>query len=77
MKKFLQITSPYIKLDAHFKERFDLIKNDPSIYLHILFGKNEDDFYKSVNSDDLEYFKSSNLIVPLAEFAVTSSFLPI
>ncbi|EAS19778.1 hypothetical protein BBFL7_02178 [Flavobacteria bacterium BBFL7] len=57
-KKFLFITSPYIKLDDHFKERFDLIKNDPSIYLHILFGKNEDDFYKSVNSDDLEYFKS-------------------
>ncbi|PPK93059.1 hypothetical protein LY01_02764 [Nonlabens xylanidelens] len=39
-KKFVYITSPYIKLDNHFKERFDLIKGDPSIYLQILFGKN-------------------------------------
>jgi hypothetical protein len=57
-KKCIYITSPYIKLDQHFKERFDLIKNDPSIYLQILFGKNEKDIYKSVKSEDLEYFKS-------------------
>jgi len=57
-KKFVYITSPYIKLDYHFKERFDIIKNDPSIYLQILFGKNENDIYRSVNSDDLDYFKS-------------------
>ncbi|WP_047547422.1 phospholipase D family protein [Psychroserpens sp. Hel_I_66] len=57
-KKFIIITSPYIKLDDHFKERFNLIKNDPSIYLQILFGKNEDNFYRSMKSEDLEYFKS-------------------
>lgn len=57
-KKFVYITSPYIKLDNHFKERFDLIKGDPSIYLQILFGKNEKDFYRSIKSKDLEYFKS-------------------
>ncbi len=57
-KKFIIITSPFIKLDDHFKERFNLIKNDPTIYLQILFGKNEDNFYRSIKSEDLEYFKS-------------------
>ena len=57
-KKHIYITSPYIKLDQHFKERFNLIKNDPSIYLQILFGKNEKDIYRSVKSEDLEYFKT-------------------
>jgi hypothetical protein len=57
-KKHIFITSPYIKLDQHFKERFNLIKNDPNIYLQILFGKNEKNFYRSVKSKDLEYFKS-------------------
>lgn len=57
-RKFIQITSPYIKLDDHFKERFDLIKNDPSIYLQILFGKNEANFYRSMKSEDLNYFKA-------------------
>jgi len=56
--KFIHITSPYIKLDDHFKERFNLIKNNPSIYLQILFGKNEDNFYRSMKSEDLDYFKS-------------------
>jgi hypothetical protein len=56
--KFIHITSPYIKLDNHFKERFNLIKNNPSIYLQILFGKNEDNFYRSMKSEDLDYFKS-------------------
>lgn len=56
-KRFLHITSPYIKLDDHFKERFDLIKNNPNIHLLILFGKNEKDFNRSVKSKDLEYFK--------------------
>jgi hypothetical protein len=57
-KKHIHITSPYIKLDGHFKERFDLIKNNPSIYLQILFGKNEKDIYRSVKSEDLDYFKT-------------------
>ncbi|SCY00333.1 hypothetical protein SAMN05192588_0678 [Nonlabens sp. Hel1_33_55] len=57
-KKFLFITSPFIKLDDHFRERFDLIKNNPSIYLQIMFGKNENDFYRSVRTEDLEYFKT-------------------
>jgi hypothetical protein len=57
-KKFIIITSPYIKLDSHFKERFNLIKNDPSVYLQILFGKNEDNLYRSMKSEDLDYFKS-------------------
>lgn len=57
-KRFIVITSPYIKLDDHFKERFNLIKNDPSIYLQIIFGKNEDNLYRSLKSEDLEYFKS-------------------
>ena len=56
--KYIRITSPYIKLDDHFKELFNVIKNDPSIYLQILFGKNEDDFYRSMKSEDLDYFKS-------------------
>ncbi|QXP78308.1 MULTISPECIES: phospholipase D family protein [Winogradskyella] len=57
-KKFIIVTSPYIKLDDHFKNRFNLIKNNPSIYLQILFGKNEDNFYRSMKSEDLDYFKS-------------------
>ena len=57
-KKFVFITSPYIKLDNHFKERFDLVKKNPSIYLQILFGKNEENFYQSMKSEDLDYFKS-------------------
>jgi hypothetical protein len=57
-KKFIYITSPYIKLDDHFKERFNLIKNNPNIYLQVLFGKNEADFYRSVKSEDLDYFKA-------------------
>ncbi|WP_178989026.1 phospholipase D family protein [Winogradskyella schleiferi] len=57
-KKFIYITSPYIKLDAHYKERFDLIKNNPNIYLQVIFGKNEANFYRSMRSEDLDYFKA-------------------
>lgn len=57
-KKFIVITSPFIKLDDHYKERFNLIKKNPNIYLRILFGKNEDNLYRSMKSEDLDYFKS-------------------
>ncbi|WP_405352262.1 phospholipase D family protein [Nonlabens sp. Asnod3-H03] len=56
-KKFLFITSPYIKLDDHFKERLEILKKNREIYIHILFGKNESNIRNSFNRNDLDFFK--------------------
>ena len=54
----LMIVSPYIKLGNYFKELFNKHKNNPSIHLKIIFGKNENEVKKSMNKNDFEFFKN-------------------
>lgn len=56
-KEELLIVSPYIKLDAHFKELFDKQRHNHELHILLMFGKNEGQVDKSFNKSDLEYFK--------------------
>lgn len=56
-KNTLLIVSPFIKLDDYFKELFNTHKKSPALHIIIIFGKNEDNVYKSFNKSDFEYFK--------------------
>lgn len=49
--------SPYIKLDAQYKELFDKQRHNNELHILLTFGKNERRVDKSFNQSDLEYFK--------------------
>lgn len=53
----LLIVSPYIKLDYYFRKLFDEHKKNSKIEIILVFGKNENDIFKSLNKVDLDYFK--------------------
>ncbi len=56
-KEKLVIVSPFIKLDEYFIQHFNHHINNPSLHLLVVFGKNEYDKSKSLNSADFEFFK--------------------
>lgn len=57
-KKQLLIVSPYIKLDDYFKnELFNRLKGNSSLHILIAFGKNQNNPWKSIKEEDVEYFK--------------------
>lgn len=66
-KKEIIIVSPYIKLDDQYKKVLDKATEDHDVHLKLLIGKNEDDIYRSISKDDLEYFKSHSNISILYE----------
>lgn len=56
-KKSLLLVSPFIDLDRRIQDALKekLTKHD--FKLQVLFGKNEDNIYKSIKRDSLEFFK--------------------
>jgi len=56
-KDQLLIVSPFIKLDSYFKTIFERQLHNSRLHLVIVFGKNEHDRSKSLNSEDFSFFK--------------------
>lgn len=56
-KKHLLLISPFIDLDARIKDALSEKKQSPDFELLVLFGKNENDFYRSVKRDSFEFLK--------------------
>jgi hypothetical protein len=61
--KELIILSPFIRLDEYCKKIFGKLKNSPELEIIIVFGKNEGETQRSLNQDDLEFFKDFENIV--------------
>lgn len=57
-EKNLLIVSPFIKLDDYFKKLFQKHQDNPELHLILVFGKNEKDLNKSLNKNDIDFFKS-------------------
>lgn len=56
-RKELLIVSPYIKLDDYFKkELFNRLKGNSSLHVLLAFGKNQNNPWKSINKEDVNYF---------------------
>lgn len=64
-KKELIILSPFIRLDDYYKDIiFKKLKNNPSLEIIIVFGKNEGETQRSLNQNDLGFFKEfSNVVI--------------
>ena len=56
-KKYLLLVSPYIDLDMRIRDALKekILKHD--FELRVLFGKNEDNYYRSVKKDSFEFLK--------------------
>lgn len=61
--KELIILSPFIRLDEYCKKIFNKLKNSPELEIILVFGKNEGETQRSLNQDDLEFFKDFENIV--------------
>ena len=61
--KELIILSPFIRLDEYCKKIFSRLKNSPELEIILVFGKNEGETQRSLNQDDLEFFKDFENIV--------------
>ena len=55
-KEKLVLVSPYIKLDAHFRQILDQHAHNPQLELLVVFGKNPGHVSRSVSREDLTYF---------------------
>jgi hypothetical protein len=53
----LILISPYIKLHERYASVLKVKKDDPSLEITVVFGKNEDDFSRSMHLDDFAFFK--------------------
>lgn len=53
----LLLVSPFIKLDAYFKELFKKHLYNPNTHIILVFGKNENAVRKSMSKEDFDYFK--------------------
>jgi len=56
-ENFLLIVSPFIKLDRELKDILREKKGDREFQILLLFGKNDQDLGKSLNSGDLSFFQ--------------------
>lgn len=61
--KELIILSPFIRLDEYCKKIFSKLKKCPELEIILVFGKNEGETQRSLNQDDLEFFKDFENIV--------------
>ena len=61
--KELIILSPFIRLDEYCKKIFSKLKNSPELEIILVFGKNEGETQRSLNQDDLDFFKDFENIV--------------
>src|SRR5688572_22855208 len=55
--KHLLLISPFIDLDARIMDALNEKKELPDFELLVLFGKNENNYYRSIKKDSLEFFK--------------------
>ncbi len=55
-KKEIILISPYIQLHERYKSALLTRKQDPSIKLSVLFGKNENNLSKSMKEEDFDFF---------------------
>jgi hypothetical protein len=55
-KEQLVLVSPYIKLDAYFRQLLDQHAHNPHLALVVVFGKNPGHVRRSVSAEDLAYF---------------------
>ncbi|MGO2102879.1 MAG: phospholipase D family protein [Psychroflexus halocasei] len=51
------LISPYIKLHERYKSSLLTKLNNDELKITVLFGKNEDDFSKSMKQEDFDFFK--------------------
>jgi hypothetical protein len=56
-QKYLLLVSPFIDLDARIMDALIEKKDRTDFQLLILFGKNENNYYKSITKDSLEFLK--------------------
>lgn len=56
-RKKLLLVSPFIDLSPEIKRFLVEKKEDPTFQLQILFGKNSEQFYKSLKQDSFDFFK--------------------
>lgn len=54
---YIILISPYIKLHDRYASALKAKKDNPNIKIIVVFGKNEDDFSKSMKQDDFNFFK--------------------
>lgn len=67
-KESLVIVSPYIKLDDYFRDVFERKMDKPKLHLLLIFGKNENQYGKSLSLEDFEFFKKfSNVSIVFAK----------
>jgi hypothetical protein len=55
-KEKLVLVSPYIKLDAYFRQILDQHAHNPQLELLVVFGKNPGHVTRSISREDLDYF---------------------
>lgn len=55
--KYLLLVSPFIDLDARIKDALNEKKQNHDFKLYVLFGKNENNYYRSVKKDSFEFLK--------------------
>lgn len=55
--KYIILISPYIKLHDRYASALKAKKDNPYLKIIIVFGKNEDDFSKSMKQEDFNFFK--------------------
>jgi hypothetical protein len=53
----LILISPYIKLHERYASVLKVKRDDPSFEITVVFGKNEDDFSRSMKLEDFVFFK--------------------
>jgi phosphatidylserine/phosphatidylglycerophosphate/cardiolipin synthase-like enzyme len=57
-KELLVLICPYFKLHERLRDHLKLRKDDHSLRIVVVFGKNEEDPSKSLNREDFEFLKS-------------------
>lgn len=54
---YIILISPYIKLHDRYASALKAKKDNPNLKITVVFGKNEDDFSKSMKQEDFNFFK--------------------
>lgn len=54
---YIILISPYIKLHDRYASALKAKKDNPNLKITVVFGKNEDDFSKSMQQEDFNFFK--------------------
>jgi hypothetical protein len=57
-KENLILISPYIKFSKLIRRKLERLKVEPNLKLTIVFGKNADDYFKSIATEDFEFLKT-------------------